>query len=70
MARRNRQPPQTREIHTTFEPSRLSPSWVAQAYEQIVPIVRRTTFRSPSPGRDHSLPGETGVAGQVASSRE
>ena len=70
MARRNRQPPQTREIHTTFEPSRLSPSWVAQAYEQIVPIVWRTTSRSPIPGRDDSEPSETGSAGRVASSRE
>jgi hypothetical protein len=70
VARRNRQPPQTREIHTTFEPSRLSPSWVAQAYEQIVPIVRRTTSRSPDPGREHPEPRETGTAGQAASSRE
>jgi hypothetical protein len=70
VARRNRQPPQTREIHTTFEPSRLSPSWVAQAYEQIVPIVRRTTSRSPGPGRDRPESSETGSAGQAASFRE
>ena len=70
MARRNRQPPQTREIHTTFEPSRLSPSWVAQAYEQIVPIVRRTTLRPPGPGRDRPESSETGSAGRAASSRE
>ena len=70
VARRNRQPPQTREIHTTFEPSRLSPSWVAQAYEQIVPIVRRTTSRSSDPGRDRPEPRETGSAGRAASSRE
>lgn len=70
MARRNRQPPQTREIRTTFEPSRLSPSWVAQAYEQIVPIVRRTTSRAPGPGRDHPEPSKTGSAGRAASSRE
>ena len=70
VARRNRQSLQTREIHTTFEPSRLSPSWVAQAYEQIVPIVRRTPSRSPSPGRDDPESGETGSAGRVASSRE
>jgi hypothetical protein len=52
VARRNRQSLQTREMHITFEPSRLSPSWVAQAYEQIVPIVRRTPSRLPSPGRE------------------
>jgi hypothetical protein len=54
----------------TFEPSRLSPSWVAQAYEQIVPIVRRTTSRSPSPGRHHLEPGDTGSAGRAAAGRE
>lgn len=70
VARRNRQPPQTREIHTTFEPSRLSPSWVAQAYEQIVPIVRRTTSRAPGPGRDQPEPSETGSVGRVHSFRE
>ncbi len=70
VARRNRQPPQTREMHITYEPSRLSPSWVAQAYEQIVPIVRRTTSRSPSPGRDRFEPGETGSVGRAASSEE
>jgi hypothetical protein len=69
VARRNRQPPQMREIHTTFEPSRLSPSWVAQAYEQIVPMVRRTTARSSGLGRDLPEPSETRSAGRVASSR-
>src|SRR5262245_14776084 len=40
--------PQRREIQSTFEPSRLSLSWLAQAYEQVVPLVRRMTSR-PSP---------------------
>ena len=70
VARRNRQAPQMREIHTTFEPSRLSPSWVAQAYEQIVPIVRRMTSRSPGLGRHHPKPGEISSTGRAASSRE
>jgi len=70
VARRNRQPPKTREIRTTFEPSRLSPSWVAQAYEQIVPIVRRTTSRSPDQGRERPEPSETRSAERAASSRE
>ena len=70
MARRNRQPPKTREIRTTFEPSRLSPSWVAQAYEQLVPIVRRTTSRPSGPGHDRPEPSENGRAGRAASSGE
>ena len=70
VARRNRQPLKTREIHTTFDPSRLSPSWVAQAYEQIVPIVQRTTSGSSAPGGDCPEPSETGLAKRVASSRE
>lgn len=46
VSRRERHHPQRREIHSTFEPSRLRLSWLAQAYEQVVPIVRRTTARS------------------------
>jgi len=42
---RERHHPQLREIQSTFEPSRLSLSWLAQAYEQVVPLVRRTTSR-------------------------
>jgi hypothetical protein len=40
---RERQQTQPREIRVTFEPSRLSDASVAQAYEQVVPIVRRLT---------------------------
>lgn len=43
--RRERHHPQRREIQSTFEPSRLRLAWLAQAYEQVVPIVRRTTSR-------------------------
>src|SRR5215831_16757659 len=43
--RRERHHPQLRELQSTFEPSRLGLSWLAQAYEQVVPIVRRTTSR-------------------------
>lgn len=35
VARRARIP--TLEIRITFEPSRVSPEWVVQAYEQVVP---------------------------------
>jgi hypothetical protein len=59
VARRNRQPFQTREIRIAFEPSRLSPSWVAQAYEQIVPIVRRPTSSSSRSSREGSASHDT-----------
>ena len=45
VVRRERHHPQRREIQSTFEPSRLSLAWLAQAYEQVVPLVRRTTSR-------------------------
>jgi hypothetical protein len=43
VSRRERHPPQLREIQSPFEPSRLSLAWLAQADEQVVPMVRRTT---------------------------
>ena len=46
VVRRERHHPQRREMQSTFEPSRLSLSWLAQAYEQVVPMIRRTTSRS------------------------
>jgi hypothetical protein len=53
VARRERHHPQRREIQRTFEPSRLSLAWLAQAYEQVVPMIRRTTSRSlPHHGKD------------------
>jgi hypothetical protein len=33
----------TLEVRITFAPSRVSPACVAQAYEQVVPMIRRTT---------------------------
>ena len=56
MARRERQTPLTREIHITFEPHRLSPTWVAQAYEQVVPIARRSTTQALEPSPKGSEP--------------
>src|SRR5262245_35514169 len=50
VVRRERYHTQRREIQSTFEPSRLSLSWLAQAYEQVVPMVRRPTAR---PARHH-----------------
>ena len=53
VARRERHHPQRREIQSTFEPSRLSLAWLAQAYEQVVPMIRRTTSKTlRHPGED------------------
>jgi hypothetical protein len=52
VVRRERHHPQRREIQSTFEPSRLSLSWLAQAYEQVVPLIRRTTSRSLRPPQE------------------
>lgn len=46
VVRRERHHPQRREMQSTFEPSRLRLAWLAQAYEQVVPMIRRTTARS------------------------
>ena len=43
MARRAHKPSSTLEVRLTCEPSRVSPACVAQAYEQVVPMIRRTT---------------------------
>ena len=56
MACRERQQSLTREIHVTFEPHRLSPAWVAQAYEQVVPIARRSTTQALEPSPKGSEP--------------
>ena len=47
VARRARIP--TLEIRITFEPSRVSPEWVVQAYEQVVPLRRRPTSEHAAP---------------------
>jgi hypothetical protein len=52
VVRRERHHPQRREIQSTFEPSRLSLAWLAQAYEQVVPLIRRTTSRSLRPPQE------------------
>ena len=56
MARRERQQSLTRELRVTFEPHRLSPAWVAQAYEQVVPITRRATPQPLVPSPKDSEP--------------
>jgi hypothetical protein len=46
VVRRERHPPQRREMQRTFAPSRLRLSWLAPADEQGVPMSRRTPSRS------------------------
>jgi hypothetical protein len=46
MARREPHTPQALEVSVMFEPSRLSPACVAQAYEEGVPLTQRTTSRA------------------------
>ena len=46
MARRDPKTTKTLEVSVMFEPSRLSPACVAQAYEEVVPLTQRTTSRA------------------------
>jgi hypothetical protein len=46
MARRDPNTTKALEISVLFEPSRLSPAWVAQAYEEVVPLTQRMTARA------------------------
>jgi hypothetical protein len=46
MARREPNTTQALEVSVMFEPSRLSPACVAQAYEEVVPLTQRTTSRA------------------------
>ena len=65
MARRARIP--TLEIRITFEPSRVSPGWVVQAYEQVVPLRRRPISEHADP-RPVSREPLTQLAGRRAAS--
>jgi hypothetical protein len=46
MARRDPKTTRTLEVSVLFEPSRLSPACVAQAYEEVVPLTQRITSRA------------------------
>jgi hypothetical protein len=46
MARREPHTTKALEVSVMFEPSRLSPACVAQAYEEVVPLTQRTTSRA------------------------
>jgi hypothetical protein len=54
VARRDRTRSITLEVRITFEPSRVSPACVAQAYERVVPITRRP---APRAGLPHQAEG-------------
>ena len=45
VTRRERKQPRPLKVRVTFAPNRLSPEWMAQAYEQVVPIARRPTTK-------------------------
>lgn len=42
MSRRESSSSKTLEVKSMFEPSRIAPLCLAQAYEHLIPIVRRT----------------------------
>ena len=63
MARREHKHRQTLKVHVTFEPNRISQDCVAQAYEQVVPITRRSPAR-PVPDRQAKGPGSTQPVGR------
>jgi hypothetical protein len=46
MARREPNTTKTLEVSVLFEPSRLSPGCVAQAYEELVPLTQRATSQA------------------------
>ena len=48
VARRGHTRSTTLEVRITFEPSRVSPACVVQAYERVVPITRRPAPRARS----------------------
>jgi hypothetical protein len=46
----------TLAVRITFEPSRVSPACVVQAYERVVPITRRPTPQARSPQQAEGVP--------------
>ena len=54
MAHRERYGSTTLEVRITFEPSRLSPASVVQAYERVVPITRHPAPRVRAPRQTDS----------------
>ena len=46
----------TLAVRITFEPSRVSPACVVQAYERVVPITRRPTPQARAPQQAEGVP--------------
>lgn len=49
MVPRDLKPPPALMVRPVFEPSRLAPTWLADAYERLVPSPRRPRRRPPTP---------------------
>jgi hypothetical protein len=47
VGRREPQPRKTLEVHVVFEVSHLAEDCLADAYERVVPILRRSLFPAP-----------------------
>ena len=56
VARRGHIRSTTLAVRITFEPSRVSPACVVQAYERVVPITRRPTPQARSPQQAEGVP--------------
>ena len=67
VARRARTRSTTLEVRLTFEPSRMSPACVVQAYERVVPITRRTTLQALPPRQDEGARQTQHVGGRQPS---
>jgi hypothetical protein len=67
VARRVRTGSTTLEVRITFEPSRVSPACVIQAYERVVPLTRRTTLQA-LPARPDEPAPQTQPVGRRQSS--
>ncbi len=57
VAHRNRTKPRTLMVRRTFEPTRIAPACVVDAYERVVPIARRTI----RPDRSHEQGPQLGT---------
>lgn len=64
VARRVRTRSTTLAVHITFEPNRVGPACVVQAYERVVPITRRPAPRAGSPHQAESAPQRQHVGGR------
>jgi hypothetical protein len=56
VARRGHTGSITLAVRITFEPSRVSPACVVQAYERVVPITRRPTPQARAPQQAEDAP--------------